>query len=630
MICLSAIAARRPLSPRDTAGRQLTILCAGMRIVLITPEFPPGTRAGGIGTHSATIAPALARRGHDVCVLTRGAPGLEERDGVRLERLDHRWLPNRPAEHLLSLRTIAAAARRFRPDVVQAPEWEAEGWWVGRFGRTPLVTRLATPTYLLEELNRRPSDSRARLVRALERDQARRSAAVYAPTRAILERVAADWRLDRARLERIPNPVSIEEIERAGAGEPPFDLPDRFIVFVGRIERRKGVAELAAALPRVLGANPDVHALLIGPDPGTEEGALTEGLRRSVEPVAERVRFVGELPREQALAVVARAELAVFPSLWESFGYVALEAMALGVPVVASRAGGLAELVEDGRTGWLVPPGDADALSEALLTRLAARSENRRVAETAKEEARSYDVEAVVDALLELYERASEGGFDASIYGRGYRRYFRADEATDPFHALYERKRAAVLAGLGHGSRRRVLDVGGGYGRLAAPLAERNDVTLVDVSEEMLAEARERCPPEVELVQADARELPFPDASFDVVLALDLLPHLPDARQALRELSRVARVGGQVVFDTTNALPLWVLAYPRYFGWRPKRLALTLLAGGVLPEWRPLVRHHRAADVRAAIGQAGLQLEQRERFGPRWCAKWHLWWTRRL
>jgi glycogen(starch) synthase len=91
----------------------------------------------------------------------------------------------------------------------------------------------------------------------------------------------------------------------------------------------------------------------------------------------------------------------------------------------------------------------------------------------------------------------------------------------------------------------------------------------------------------------------------------------------------VTRVGGQVVFDTTNALPLWVLAYPGYFDWRPKRLALTLLAGGVLPEWRPLVHHHRAADVRAAIGQAGLQLEQRERFGPRWCAKWHLWWTRR-
>ena len=54
-----------------------------MRIVVITPEYPPSDRSGGIGTHSETVAPALARRGHDVCVLTRGAPGVEERDGVR-------------------------------------------------------------------------------------------------------------------------------------------------------------------------------------------------------------------------------------------------------------------------------------------------------------------------------------------------------------------------------------------------------------------------------------------------------------------------------------------------------------------------------------------------------------------
>jgi glycogen(starch) synthase len=187
----------------------------------------------------------------------------------------------------------------------------------------------------------------------------------------------------------------------------------------------------------------------------------------------------------------------------------------------------------------------------------------------------------------------------------------------------------AVLEGIPDEPRLRVLDVGGGYGRLAAPLAERHDVTLVDVSDEMLAEARERCPPDVELVQADARELPFGAGSFDVVLALDLLPHLPDATQALRELARVARPGGRVVFDTTNSLPLWVLAYPRYVDWQPKRLLLTLLASGVLPEWRSLVRHHRARDVRRAMSDAGLRLERSQRFGPPWSAKWHLWWTRR-
>lgn len=589
-----------------------------MRIAVITPEYPPSDRIGGIGTHSATIAPALARRGHEVGVVTRGTPGVEEREGVHVERLDHRWVPNRPAEHLLSLRTIAAAVRRFRPDVVQAAEWEAEAWWLARFGRVPVVTRLATPTYVLEELNRSPRDSRADLIRRLERDQTRRSAAVYAPTRAILERVGGDWGLDPERLERIANPVSIAEIESAARGDPPFPLPQRFLAFLGRIERRKGVEELAAALPRVLEATPGMEALLIGPDPGDEDGALTERLRTAVAPVADRVRFVGELPREEALAIVARAEVAVFPSHWESFGYVALEAMALGVPVVATRAGGLAELVEDGRTGRLVPPRDADALAEALLA-----PPDQRVAEAATEEARTYDVDSVVGELEALYDRAA--GRDLR---KSYRRYFRAEDPADPFHDLYERKRRAVLDGIA-GSGMRVLDVGGGYGRLAAPLAERHEVTLVDVSPEMLAEARERCPPEVELVEADARRLPFPDESFDVVLALDLLPHLPDLGQGLSELARVARPGAQVVVDTTNSVPLWVFAYPTYVEWRPKRLALTLRAGGVLPEWRGLVRHHRAGDVQRALGESGLRLERRDSFGPAWSAKWHLWWTRR-
>jgi glycogen(starch) synthase len=598
-----------------------------MRIVMITPEYPPATRIGGIGTYAATVAPALARRGHEVFVLTRGEPGVQERDGVRVERLEHRWLPDRIGEHLLSLRTIASAARSLHPDVVQAAEWEAEAWWVARMTRVPVVTRLATPTYLLEELNRPPPDRRAWTVRRLERDQARRSSAVYAPTRAILDRVARDWELDPARLELIPNPVSIAEIEQAGAGEPPFPLPARFVVFLGRIERRKGVETLAAALPRVLTAHPELEALLVGPDPGDEGGALTERLRRLVAPVSERVRFVGALPRQQALSVVGRAEVAVFPSLWESFGYVAVEAMALGRAVVASRTGGLAEIVEDGRTGWLVPPGDAEELASSVLSRLESPDEARRVGEAAREAARAYDVEHVAGELDGLYRR-SLGELDASLYRRGYRRYFRAEDQRDPFYRLYARKRASVLEGLARlPPRSRVLDVGGGYGRLAAPLAESHEVTLVDVSPEMLDEARRRCPDSVELVQADARELPFLDGEFDAVVALDLTPHLPDLAAGVHELARVARPGAAVVFDTTNALPLWVLAYPRYFEWRPKRLLLTLRAEGVLPEWRALVRHHRARETEGALAAAGLRLERREQFGPRFAPTWYLWWT---
>jgi glycogen synthase len=587
---------------------------------------------GGIGTNTAAVAPALVERGHDVTVIARGAAGTTDSRGVTVVRLDHRWVPNRPAELVLARRVIAAAVRRVRADLVQAAEWEAEAWWVARLQSVPVVTRLATPSFVLDELNRNRADARARLVRALERDQARRSSLVFAPTRAILNRVGTKWNLDPDRLALVGNPVEIQPIRSAGATASSMTLPERFLCFFGRMERRKGIEVLAAALPTVFARHPDLHAIFIGRDPGDEGGDLMRRFHRLVEGFENRVHLLGELDRRDALAVVARAELVVLPSLWESFGYVAVESMALARAVIATRSGGFPEFIEHGRTGWLVPPGDAGALGDSILKRLSDPAASRRVGEAASVAADRFDVNAIVDDLVALYERALEGrrpdGFDRSVYKRGYRRYFNPDEPREPFHHLYEEKRDAVLRGFAGRDRLKLVDVGGGYGRLAAPLARTHDVTLVDVSPEMLQQARETVPADVELVLADARDLPFAAAGFDAVLALDLLTHLPDLTAALAELKRVARPGARVVFDTTNSVPLWVLRYPAYTNWRPKRLLVTLLSGGVLPEWRQIVRHHRDREVRAAIAAAGLELERRESFGPFLAPKWHLWWTR--
>ncbi|MGH3114064.1 MAG: glycosyltransferase [Gaiellaceae bacterium] len=602
-----------------------------MRAVLVSPEYPPADHMGGIGTNAAVLARALVERGAAVGVVTRGdSPGTRDEDGVTVVRLDHRWVPQADAERLLANRRIASAAGRFRPDVVQAAEWQGEGWWLARFARVPVVTRLATPTYILEELNEGRPDPRNRLVRALERDQARRSAAVYAPTRAIADRVAADWTLPREQIRVIPNPVDVGAVRRAAEREPPLELPERYLCFIGRMEPRKGVAVLGDALPAVLGAHPGLHAVLIGREPA-EQAPLLARFSESTRAVADRVHLTGELPREEALAVVARSQLVVLPSLWENFGHVCVEAMALGRPVVASDVGGFAEIVSDRETGWLVAPGDPEELASALAGRLGDEAALGRIGEAARRRAEDFAPEALVDRVVELYEEvASErsGRFEAGIYVRGYRRYFRADDRRDPFHALYEAKRRALVDDFAGRERLRLLDVGGGYGRIAGPLAELHDVTLCDISPEMLEEARRRWPG-LALVEADARRLPFGDSEFDAVLAVDLLPHLPDLAEGLAELARVARPGGEVVFDTTNASPWWVLAYPSYVNWRPRRLLRTMRGGGVLPEWQALVRHHHPGDVRRALETVGLAVARAQAFGPRWSPKWHLWWTTR-
>jgi glycogen synthase len=376
-----------------------------MRIVLVSPEYTGVTRAGGIGTVTSIVASGLARRGHDTHVITRGAPGSRRDGEVGVIAVRHRWVPNRVAFELLARRRIAAAAVALGPDVVQASEWKADAWWLARRHRVPVVTRLDTPTYLVELLNRGAVNPKGGLLRRMERDQTRSSASVIAPSASLAERVSIDWRLGPDRVEVIPNPVDVARIREMGATTPTVELPARFVAFFGRIEPRKGVGVLGTALPAVLAAHPEVHVMMIGADPGVDAGRFMEGVHRDVARVRDRVHFVGELSRAQALAIVARAAVVALPSLWENFGYTCLEAMALGRPVVATRTGGFLEIVEEGRSGWLVPPGDAAVLANRLTSVLGDASLLERVGQGARRRAEDFDIEPITDRLVDLYER---------------------------------------------------------------------------------------------------------------------------------------------------------------------------------------------------------------------------------
>lgn len=591
-----------------------------MRIVLISSEYPGTPTMGGIGTNTAAVAAGLARRGHDVHVVTKGDGGRQRDGDVTLWR-------TRPRRRLTRL-IMSIRALVLRPDVVHAAEFGADAWWIARFARIPVVTRLATPTYLVDLLNHRVPTVRSRFIDFLERDQVRRSVAVYAPSRAISDVVAHDWRLPPERTEYIPNPLDIEAVRRAGATPIDIPLPERYIAFSGGFERRKGLLDLGVAAREVLRADPDMHLVCVG-RPGDPE--VLETFRRSLAGVGDRVHVLGELPRDQALSVVAGSAVAVCPSRWESFGYTCLEALTLGRPVVATRAGAFVEIVEDGVTGFLVPVENPTALAAALTRVLHEPGLAARLAEAGKIRAKAFDVENVVDDIVALFERSTASrnrSFTSSVYRRDYRRHFDPEGKGDVFRELYARKRAAVLERLALRPRTRLVDAGGGYGRFAEVLESSHDVTLCDLSESMVKEAHHRLLA-TRVEQADAMALPHPDGTFGIALAMDLAVHLIDLEAGLRELARVVRPGGDLVVDTTNANAWWVLAYPRYWAWRPDRLVRTLAARGVAPAWRHTVHHQHAHEFRRIAAAVGLEVVDMTPIGPGWCAKWHVWWLRK-
>jgi ubiquinone/menaquinone biosynthesis C-methylase UbiE len=226
---------------------------------------------------------------------------------------------------------------------------------------------------------------------------------------------------------------------------------------------------------------------------------------------------------------------------------------------------------------------------------------------------------------------------ERSIFHTGeYVQHFRPEDRSNPFHRIYAAKRHEVLRlaelTLGGAQGARVLDLGGGMGRIAVPLAERYRVDLCDISEAMLEQARAAArAAEVPAGQltttiVDAsKPLPFADASFDLLICLDLLVHLPDPATAVREMYRVLKPGGTALIDASNSVPLWVFCYPRYVGKRPRRWLGTLRYGGVLPEWAGIVHHMRRGTFLRWLAAAGFQVTGERRYGPLPLApKWFL------
>jgi D-inositol-3-phosphate glycosyltransferase len=177
--------------------------------------------------------------------------------------------------------------------------------------------------------------------------------------------------------------------------------PDPLLLYVGRLQPIKGLETLLRAMTRLDGA---AKLLIIGGDQDEPENGHGVYLRERVAALglARRVRFLGTQPQRRLRLFYAAADATVMPSYYESFGMVALEAMACGCPVVASRVGGLTTTIKDGVTGHLVPEGDPVALAQRLATLLDG-PERDRLGREATRWAAEHRWPCVAEAVCRLY-----------------------------------------------------------------------------------------------------------------------------------------------------------------------------------------------------------------------------------
>jgi D-inositol-3-phosphate glycosyltransferase len=405
-----------------------------MRIAMLSVHTCPlatlgGKETGGMNVYVRDLSRELARRGHHVDVYTRSQNPAVPRISNRLGR-DARVIhvpagPEQPYDKHLVYDHLPefvdgvlaqAGADGLRYDVLHSHYWlsGAVARELRRHWGIPIVHVAHTLGKMKNAVAQRPEEREPEQRIAVETEIVHSADALIAATPAEQEQLIQLYGADPARIRVISPGVDTTQfypIPKAQAKERIGICPDGYtILFVGRIEPLKGIDNLLQAIALVAEKHPELRAGMCVPIIGGDAECIcgdTEMMRlqtlREELGIGDIVTFLGAKDQDTLPYYYAAAEMVVMPSDYESFGMVALEAMACGTPVIASDVGGLAFLVRQGRTGYRVPARDPKALAEKITRLLTDEGLRRRIGQRATCWAQTYAWPRIADRIEALY-----------------------------------------------------------------------------------------------------------------------------------------------------------------------------------------------------------------------------------
>jgi len=342
---------------------------------MLTWEYPPRI-VGGIARVVHDLSKRLIKDGHDVTVVTYrdgDTPYYENDKGVEVYRVDNYMIrPNNFIDWIMQLNfnMVAKAseiiAKEGKFDVIHAHDW-----LVANSAKTlkyaydiPLVS-----TIHATEAGRNSGihDDTQRYINDTEWMLTYESTEVIVNSNFMKGHVQGLFGLPFDKIDVIPNGINLTNfngIERDYEFRRQYASDnEKIILYVGRLVYEKGIQHLIAAMPKILENYHDVKLVIAG------KGGMIDELKAQVEAmgIAHKVYFTGYLNAKQVQKIYKCADVAVFPSTYEPFGIVALEAMLAGVPTVVSDVGGLNEIVEHGLTGMKSYAGNANSIADSVL-----------------------------------------------------------------------------------------------------------------------------------------------------------------------------------------------------------------------------------------------------------------------
>jgi glycosyltransferase involved in cell wall biosynthesis len=380
-----------------------------VKICITSGTYHP--EIGGPPTYLFALANELVQQGHRLRVVTYGESGgaypyrirrISRRQPIpfRLLKFGRAVLKEARGADLLYVNDYglppAAANLLLRKPVVMKI--------VGDFAWEYAVRhRLIPPDLRIEEFQPRRFGSTVERLRVMQTWYARRADLIITPSRYLAE-IVADWGILPSRIRVIYNAPTPEPASGPSDGWTAKLLGTpggSFVVLtVARLTPWKGVDVLIRAVERARAEVPGLRLLVAG------DGPERAHLEQLAAPLGGAVTFLGDLSHPEVLALMRASQVLALGSAYEGLSHVLLEAMEAGLPIVASTAGGNPELIQDGENGLLVPYGDVEKLSNALI-RLSSDPQLRaKFGERARRDSESRSWPLLVDATLEVFQEA--------------------------------------------------------------------------------------------------------------------------------------------------------------------------------------------------------------------------------
>jgi glycosyltransferase involved in cell wall biosynthesis len=373
-----------------------------MHVCMLTDYFLPHL-LGGTERTVYEISRRLIKRGHKVTVITLDVHEHQRRshnEGMDIHRLPAISMTRLVRAQLTVSLSAAFETNRIikslRPDILHAHNLYFNLTAITPIlkcrSRLPLVTTLHLPKM---QYGSASLDTLIQIyLKSIGRAVIEYSDRLVAVSESVLNHAIKDLGVQASKITFIPNGVDLGLYS-------PSDQPPKYpvITYIGRLIQNKGPQFLVQAVPIILKAHPEAHINIVG------EGPLRNKLMQDVvsQGLEGRVQFLGTVV--DVLPILRATTIFVRPSLTEGMSLAVLEAMACGLPIVASNIEGNAELVEDGKTGYLVSPGNPGALAERINCMLADQRASIILGQNARAYAeRLYDWERITDKTLTLYD----------------------------------------------------------------------------------------------------------------------------------------------------------------------------------------------------------------------------------